>query len=145
KVVLQLKEVPDVLFSRLACAEVTPNLITIRIQPNEGVELLMSAKEPGPSVVVSPVKMHFEYKEAFGKAIPEAYERLLVNAMLGDAALFARDDEVETAWQIVTPILQAWKNDVAKPESYEPGNWGPRSSERLLQGDGSRWWDEAPL
>ncbi len=142
KVVLQLKEVPDVLFSRLACSAVTPNRITIRVQPNEGVELLMSAKEPGPSVVVSPVKMHFDYREAFGKAIPEAYERLLVNAMLGDAALFARDDEVETAWEIVTPILDAWKKEDKHPDSYEPSSWGSEAADALLRADGRRWWDE---
>ena len=139
KVVLELREVPDVLFSRLACAEVTPNRITIRIQPNEGVEILMSAKEPGPSMIVSPVRMHFSYAEAFGKAIPEAYERLLLNAMLGDASLFARDDEVETAWNIVAPLLIDSQNP---PDTYAAGSWGPESADRLLSIDGRRWWND---
>ncbi len=139
KVVLELREVPDVLFSRLSCADVTPNRITIRIQPNEGVEILMSAKEPGPSMAVGPVRMHFSYAEAFGKAIPEAYERLLLNAMLGDASLFARDDEVETAWNIVAPLLQASDRP---PDTYPDGSWGPDSADRLLSVDGRRWWND---
>jgi glucose-6-phosphate 1-dehydrogenase len=139
KIVLELREVPDVLFSRLACADVTPNLITIRIQPNEGVELLMSAKEPGPSMVVGPVRMHFSYSEAFGKTIPDAYERLLLNAMLGDASLFARDDEVETAWNIVAPLLESNR---AKTDSYAAGGWGPESADHLLREDHRRWWND---
>jgi glucose-6-phosphate 1-dehydrogenase len=141
EVVVQLTEVPDVLFARMACSEVTPNRLTIRIQPNEGVEILMSAKEPGPAMNVRPVRMHFDYSEAFGKPIPDAYERLLLNAMLGDASLFARDDEVEAAWTLVTPILEAWKNDPEPPHTYKPGTWGPDAAEKLVAADGRCWWN----
>jgi glucose-6-phosphate 1-dehydrogenase len=141
EVVIQLAEVPDVLFARMACAEVTPNRITIRIQPNEGVEILMSAKEPGPSMNVKPVRMHFQYSEAFGKEIPDAYERLLLNAMLGDAGLFARDDEVEAAWELITPILDAWKADDAPPKTYTAGTWGPVAADALVWGDRRKWWN----
>jgi glucose-6-phosphate 1-dehydrogenase len=141
EVVMQLKDVPDVLFARMACMEATPNRLTIRIQPNEGVELLMSAKEPGAGLNVKPVRMHFTYADTFGKAIPEAYERLLLNAMLGDAALFARDDEVEVAWSLIDPILAAWRNDPEPPQPYRAGTWGPKPAEELLLRDGRRWWN----
>lgn len=141
EVVVQLTEVPDVLFARMACAQVTPNRLTIRVQPNEGVDILMSAKEPGAGMEVKPVRMQFEYKDAFGKAIPDAYERLLLNAMLGDASLFARDDEVETAWQLITPVLEAWMHSSAAPASYRAGTWGPESAEDLLAADGRKWWN----
>ncbi len=141
EVVIQLSEVPDVLFARLTCSEVTPNRITIRVQPNEGVEILMSAKEPGARMDVSPVKMHFDYADAFGKDIPDAYERLLLNAMLGDAALFARNDEVEQAWSLMTPVLEAWKSDPEPPNPYYAGTWGPRANDELLKTLGHRWWN----
>ena len=141
EVVVQLSEVPDVLFARMACTQVTPNRLTIRIQPNEGVEILMSAKEPGPAMDVKPVRMHFDYSEAFGKEIPEAYERLLLNAMRGDASLFARDDEVEAAWTLITPILEEWKKESDRPDPYYAGTWGPDASNNLLAGDGRRWWN----
>jgi glucose-6-phosphate 1-dehydrogenase len=141
EVVVQLTEVPDVLFARMACTQVTPNRLTIRVQPNEGVEILMTAKEPGPTMEVKPVRMHFDYAEAFGKDIPDAYERLLLNAMLGDASLFARDDEVEAAWQLITPMLDAWKADSVQPKPYYAGTWGPEAANALLEEDGRCWWN----
>jgi glucose-6-phosphate 1-dehydrogenase len=141
EIVVQLTEVPDVLFARMACAEVTPNRITIRVQPNEGVDILMNAKEPGAGMEVKPVRMHFDYSRAFGKAIPEAYERLLLNAMLGDASLFARDDEVEAAWKLITPILETWNISDTKPVSYSSGTWGPKEADELLAADGRKWWN----
>jgi glucose-6-phosphate 1-dehydrogenase len=141
EVVIQLKDVPDVLFARMHCSESTPNRITIRIQPNEGVELLISGKEPGAGMNVLPVSMHFDYDEAFGKEIPDAYERLLLNAMLGDAALFARDDEVEAAWTLIDPILKAWSEDPDPPQPYRPYTWGPKTTDELLKADGRRWWN----
>lgn len=139
KVVIQLKDVPDVLFSRLACAEVEPNTLSICIQPNEGVEIRMSAKEPGPAMLVSPVRMHFDYAEAFGKTIPDAYERLLLNALLGDASLFARGDEVEAAWALMTPILEAWGAGDPPLETYPAGSSGPAGADALLGSEGRKW------
>lgn len=141
QIVMQLKDAPDVLFARMACAQVGPNRLTIRVQPNEGAEILMSAKEPGPGMIVSPVRMRFDYSEAFGKQIPDAYERLLLNALQGDPALFARDDEVEEAWELITPLLQTWRSDHVPPEPYPAGAWGPPSADALLQADGRRWWN----
>src|SRR3989449_3673862 len=99
----------------------------------------MSAKEPGPSMIVSPVNMSFDYDEAFGKAIPDAYERLLLNAMMGDASLFARGDEVETAWNFIAPLLNT-QNE--RPDTHSPGTWGPESADRLLAMDGRQWWND---
>ena len=143
EIVIQLREAPDVLFARLECAQVTPNRITIRVQPNEGVEILMAAKEPGQGMEVKPVSMHFDYNDAFGKEIPEAYERLLLNAILGDASLFARDDEVEAAWSIITPILEAWSKTEEPLPKYQSGTWGPDGSDEMIKSDRRRWWNPA--
>lgn len=140
-VVLQLKAVPDVLFARLACAQVVPNRITLHIQPDEGAEIVMSAKEPGPSMVVSPVRMKFLYSDEFGKTIPDAYERLLLNAIVGDAALFARGDEVEQAWELMTPVLHAWERSDDLPQPYRAGSWGPDSANAMLAAEGRTWWN----
>jgi glucose-6-phosphate 1-dehydrogenase len=140
EVVLQLKDVPDVLFARMSCMDMTPNRLTLRIQPDEGVEILMSAKRPGPTVQVEPVSMRFAYSEEFGQSIPDAYERLLLNAMLGDASLFARDDEVETAWELLMPVLEGWKASPEPPHAYPVGTWGPGAADDLLRNDGRVWW-----
>jgi glucose-6-phosphate 1-dehydrogenase len=132
-----------VLFARLACADVTPNRITIRIQPDEGVELLMGAKEPGAGIVVAPVRLRFTYEGEFGKAIPDAYERLLLNALGGDASLFARSDEVTAAWTIVTPALEMWDECAERPATYEAGTWGPAEADALAASRGHRWWNPA--
>jgi glucose-6-phosphate 1-dehydrogenase len=142
QVVIELKAAPDVLFARLACSEVTPNRITIRIQPDEGVELLMGAKEPGAGMRVAPVRLRFTYEHEFGKAIPDAYERLLLNAMAGDASLFARDDEVNAAWALVTPLIELWEAGEGRLAAYPAGSWGPPEADALLQADGRRWWND---
>jgi glucose-6-phosphate 1-dehydrogenase len=141
EVVVELRGVPDVLFARMECQTVLPNRLTIRIQPNEGVDILMSAKEPGPAMMVQPVRMQFDYAEAFGAEIPDAYERLLLNAMAGDASLFARKDEVEAAWRIITPILDAWAASQTGPETYPAGRWGPPGADALLKRDNRTWWN----
>jgi len=141
QVVVELKPVPDVLFSRLACSEVAPNRITIRIQPDEGVEIVMGAKEPGAGIHVAPVRLRFTYEGEFGKAIPDAYERLLLNALAGDASLFARHDEVTAAWTILTPAIENWEDGAEAPRTYPSGSWGPREADALPQDDGRRWWN----
>src|SRR5947199_50103 len=82
-------------------------------------------------------------RRAFGPTIPDAYERLLLNAMRGDASLFARDDEVESAWEVATPILEAWKFQSKPPQRYPAGSWGPADADALLESDGRMWWNEA--
>jgi glucose-6-phosphate 1-dehydrogenase len=142
EVAIQFKRVPHLLFAKTAVEELEPNVLTIRIQPDEGISLSFGTKVPGPEVNVSTVDMEFDYENDFGSGSPEAYERLLLDCMLGDATLFARADEIEEAWEIVDPILQYWSAG-GRPGMYKPGTWGPESADELLRRDGRRWRDPA--
>jgi glucose-6-phosphate 1-dehydrogenase len=115
-----------------------PNLLVLRIQPQEGISLFFEAKVPGLAGALRPVSMDFNPGEAFGVESPEAYQRLLLDAMLGDATLFARRDETEASWAVMSPILQAWEADGA-PEPYPAGSGGPRGADQLLAADRRRW------
>ncbi|HZT41717.1 MAG TPA: glucose-6-phosphate dehydrogenase [Chthonomonadaceae bacterium] len=133
QVQIQFKAIPEVLFARLACANVKPNRLTIRIQPDEGASLEIGSKVPGPRMEVQPVRMDFQYGSAFKAPIRDAYERLLLDAIRGDASLFARNDEVEAAWAIITPILEAWRAIPCPPfPNYAAGTWGPSEAGALL-------------
>lgn len=142
---IQFKQPPLLIFNRLlaggSCGEIQPNLLTIRIQPDEGIALRFGAKVPtSPTMAVCPVNMDFDYEAAFGKSSANGYERLLLDAMLGDQTLFAHRDGVETTWALFTPILQAWA--AKKPEvfpNYFAGSWGPECSDHLLEKDGRVW------
>ncbi len=136
---IQFKAVPEVLFARLACSDVRPNVLTLRIQPNEGASIEIGSKSPGPSIQVRPVKMDFEYGSSFETPIRDSYERLILDTVRGDASLFARNDEVEAAWALMTPILDAWR-DLSCPlfPNYSAGSWGPAAVDRLLQ-NGTTW------
>jgi glucose-6-phosphate 1-dehydrogenase len=140
EVAIQFKSVPHLLFAKTAVEELEPNVLTIRIQPDEGISLSFGTKVPGPEVNVSTVDMEFDYESDFGSGSPEAYERLLLDCMLGDATLFARADEIEEAWEIVDPILTYWSAG-GRPGMYAPGSWGPASADELLRRDGRRWRD----
>jgi len=117
------------------------NVLVFRIQPDEGISLRMMSKLPGVQLLMQPVKMDFRYSTSFGKASPEAYERLLLDAMAGDATLFARRDEVENAWAFIDEIEQAWHAEGAQPPmcEYPAGSWGPKEADQLLQEDGRVW------
>jgi glucose-6-phosphate 1-dehydrogenase len=118
----------------------TNNALLLRIQPDEGISLRFEAKVPGQRVELQPVKMDFLYGTSFGVAPPEAYERLLLDCILGDATLFARADEVEAAWSIVNPLLDAWSSHDPPPLArYAAGSWGPEEADRLAATDGNRW------
>jgi glucose-6-phosphate 1-dehydrogenase len=140
EIAVQFKNAPGVLFNKDSSA-VGPNVLVIRIQPDEGISLRIQAKRPGASVRVEPVKMDFHYGTSFGKASPEAYERLLLDAMSGDATLFARRDEVEGAWKFIDLIEQAWHENQNPPAlcSYPAGSWGPPEADALLERDGRAW------
>ncbi|HXE45580.1 MAG TPA: glucose-6-phosphate dehydrogenase [Conexibacter sp.] len=117
-----------------------PNELVISVQPNEGATLQIAAKMPGTALRMRPVQMDFQYGTSFLRESPEAYERLLHDALLGDATLFTRADEVEAAWQIVDPVLEAWEDpDSGGPEPYEAGTPGPRAADALLAQDGRAW------
>jgi len=145
EVSIQFKQPPLLIFNRLQssgpCQEIQPNLLTIRIQPDEGIALRFGAKVPTSSdMSVCPVNMDFDYEAAFGKSSANGYERLLLEAMLGDQTLFAHRDGVETTWALYTPILEAWA--AKKPEvfpNYFAGKWGPECADRLLERDGHTW------
>ena len=142
---IQFKQPPLLIFNRMAgsgpCQEIQPNLLTIRIQPDEGIALRFGAKVPTtPNMDVCPVNMDFDYAAAFGKSSANGYERLLLDAMLGDQTLFSHRDGVEINWALYTPILEAWA--AKEPEvfpNYFAGTWGPECSDRLLERGGHVW------
>ena len=112
-------------------------MLLLRIQPDEGVSLRFGSKVPGPDLRVRDVRMDFRYGTAFGGESADAYERLLLDSMVGDGTLFARRDEVEEAWRIVDSIVAGWRATTTTPEPYAAGTWGPDSQNRLLEGDRS--------
>ncbi|TAE74229.1 MAG: glucose-6-phosphate dehydrogenase, partial [Verrucomicrobia bacterium] len=138
---VHFKAPPGVLFNALAGGVPGGNVLVIRIQPDEGISLRMVSKIPGTSLRLEPVKMDFHYSTSFGKSSPEAYERLLLDAMAGDATLFARRDEVEEAWRFIDHIERAWHQSENPPPmaGYVAGTWGPKEADELLQADGHVW------
>jgi glucose-6-phosphate 1-dehydrogenase len=136
EVAIHFKQAPHALFEGGKVP--TPNVLLLRIQPDEGVALRFGAKVPGPDVRIRDVRMDFRYGTAFGGETADAYERLLLDAMLGDGTLFARADEVEEAWRIVDSIVAGWKQSRRRPDEYVAGTWGPERADGLL-GDGRAW------
>jgi glucose-6-phosphate 1-dehydrogenase len=140
EIAIQFKDVPFLMFQS-AAKQANPNVLALRIQPNEGISLRFEVKTPGNSLRTRSVDMDFRYETAFGQANTDAYSRLLVDCMLGDQTLFTRGDEVESSWRILTPLLQSWDAPAA-PEAipfYEAGTWGPVEAELLLNRDRRRW------
>ncbi len=137
EIAVAFKPVPHQPFRALD-APPPPNELVISVQPNEGATLQIAAKMPGTALRMRPVQMDFQYGTSFLRESPEAYERLLHDALLGDATLFTRADEVEAAWEIVDPVLRAWAED-GRPEPYEAGTAGPPSADDLLARDGRAW------
>lgn len=138
EIVIEFKKVPHLLFAKTAVEDLEPNVLTIRVQPDEGFSLSFGAKVPGPEVSVRTVDFDFDYENEFGSGSPEAYERLLLDCMQGDATLFTRADEILEAWEIVDPILNYFEEG-GRPRVYEKGSWGPRSAEDIPLHDGRRW------
>ncbi len=137
---IQFRPTPNVLFAAQCGNQLDANGLTLRLQPNEGISLHFNGKVPGMSLGVRPVRMHFSYDAEFGAYTPEAYERLLLEAISGDATLFIRRDEVETAWQIVDSIRSAWDGKpLTNREFYAAGTWGPIAAEDLLAQSGHEW------
>lgn len=137
---LQFREVPGILFGAKYADSIHPDLLVIRIQPDEGISLRFTAKVPGPSMRLQDVRMGFNYGSSFGTPSPEAYERLLLDAATGEQALFARQDEVDLAWQIVQPVLDNWAmRGRDRMFEYQAGTWGPMEAFELLRRDGRRW------
>jgi len=137
---IQFRPTPHVLFAAQCGQKLDSNALTLRLQPNEGISLRFNGKVPGMSFGVRPVRMHFSYDAEFGAYTPEAYERLLLEAMTGDATLFIRRDEVEAAWQIVDAIRNGWEGKrLSNRELYAAGTWGPVAADDLLAQTGHAW------
>jgi glucose-6-phosphate 1-dehydrogenase len=139
EIAIQFKHVPHLMFQSVGELDLSPNVISMRIQPDEGIALKFAAKVPGPSTQLRPVRMDFLYGSSFGEAGPDAYERLLLDAMLGDPTLFARRDEVETAWALMQPILNAWDEYAQPVYPYESGTWGPSRADAMLRRENREW------
>jgi glucose-6-phosphate 1-dehydrogenase len=139
EVALQFQSVPHLAFGADESRELQPNALVLRIQPDEGVALRFGAKVPGQAFNVRDVLMDMSYGSAFMEEAPEAYERLLLDAMAGDPTLFIRSDEVDQAWQIVDPILEAWQSRSVPLAGYAAGTWGPRQADQLIERDGRSW------
>ena len=120
--------------------DIEPNIISLRIQPDDGISLCFGVKVPGPTTNVAAVNMDFNYADAFGKSSANGYERLLLDAMLGDATLFVDRDGVEATWAVFTPILEAWEKQSQEFPDYAAGTWGPEASDALLKKDGRKWY-----
>ncbi len=141
---VQFRPVPHRAFPAGADEAFQPNRLVIRIQPDEGIVLRFQAKRPGPSMLLQPVAMRFDYDEAFDTP-PEAYETLLLDAIRGDATLFMRADQVDAAWHVVDPVLEAWASaPPAEFPNYAAGTWGPAAADRMLARDGRSWIEPLP-
>jgi glucose-6-phosphate 1-dehydrogenase len=142
---IQFKQAPNILFAAKSAIPLDQNSITLRLQPNEGITLRFNGKVPGAAIQLRPVRMQFSYDNEFGAYTPEAYERLLLEAIAGDATLFIRRDEVETAWGIVDSIRSYWADrPLTNREFYLAGTWGPTAADELLSNDGREWRNPSP-
>ena len=140
EIAIQFREVPLLIFQS-AAQQTAPNVLTMRVHPNEGISLRFEAKMPGPDLRTRTVDMDFSYGSSFGVTSSDAYDRLLIDCMLGDQTLFTRSDEVEEAWRVVTPALMDWEssNEQESVPKYEAGTWEPAEAELLINRDGRKW------
>jgi glucose-6-phosphate 1-dehydrogenase len=138
-IAIQFKRAPHPPFEIDSADSLRPNVLLLHIQPGEGISLTMSAKVPGQGMTIRPVHMDFSYGGAFRTGLPEAYERLILDCMLGDATLFTRADEVEEQWELVDAVVAGWRRDRPAFPNYAAGTWGPAASDELLHRDGRSW------
>ena len=137
---IQFRPTPHVLFAAQCGPRLESNSLTLRLQPDEGITLHFNGKTPGLAMDIRPVRMHFSYNTEFGAYTPEAYERLLLEAMAGDPTLFIRRDEVEASWNVVDPIRAGWaQQPLTERDFYAAGTWGPPAAEVLLANTGHAW------
>jgi len=139
EVALQFQRPPHLPIPTNQLTELDADALILRIQPNEGISLRFGAKVPGHSFRVRTASMDFSYEQTFREESPEAYERLLLDALLGDPTLFIRTDEVEQCWRIVDPIIEHWADDQSPIPTYEAASWGPTDADRLIGRSGRKW------
>ena len=139
EILVRFRSPPLTLFQKSSDSLVYPNDLIIRVQPDEGISWRMNGKVPGGKMDIKPVALDFLYRTAFHAEPPEAYERLLYDALIGDQTLFIRGDEAEAAWQVIDPIEQAWQKSPNPPQQYAPNTWGPKAAMDLIENDGRTW------
>ena len=141
EIVIQFKSLPHVMFTQEEAQSITPNVLSICLQPDEGIHLKFQVKVPGQDMTLRSMDLEFHYDDSFkSTALPDAYERLLQDALEGDTSLFIRSDHIEEAWQIVEPLLEWWEGgDPQPPHTYQPGTWGPKETDDLPAQDGRTW------
>jgi len=139
EIAITFKKVPYSMFSSVGLDELPPNVLVLQIQPEEGISLRFQAKRPGSKICMSTLNMNFSYKSVFLIDMPEAYERLLLDCMVGDQTLFTRQDDVEVSWQLLTPVLQAWEQDESAPYKYTAGSESFAAADNLIESDGLKW------
>ncbi len=146
QIVIQFHEPPHLLFQVPASGHVEPNRLIVQIQPGEGIQLHFQSKAPDANMRLRSASLDYRFRPDDAGEIPDAYQRLLLDALNGDASLFARSDEVELAWGIIDPILAAWQSPAAPPlETYPRGSWGPEYSERWMANQGRQWFNVCPV
>ena len=132
--------IPHSMFGPIAAEDLSPNMLVFNVQPDEGISLTIQAKHPGPKLCMSCLSMNFNYNQIFGEEPPEAYERLLLDAVSGDSTLFTRTDTIEELWRICDPVLASWQLPEAPPPAlYAAGEWGPAEADHLIEADGRHW------
>ncbi len=127
------------MFASLGVDDMPANVPILQIQPKEGIILNFQAKRPGAKTCISTLSMNFNYSELFGTEMPEAYQRLLLDCMLGDQTLFTRQDTIETSWKILTPVLESWENSDTSPFEYPAGAESFPAADNLIESDGRNW------
>jgi glucose-6-phosphate 1-dehydrogenase len=143
EIAITFKRVPHSMFRPIGPEDLAPNVLVLHVQPDEGISLTMQAKHPGPKLCMSSLNMDFTYSEVFGEESPDAYERLLLDALLGDQTLFIRADVMEVAWSLIDPIMERWadKSDPSPLHTYPPGSCGPTAADPFMAQDGRQWRD----
>jgi glucose-6-phosphate 1-dehydrogenase len=140
EIAVQFRRAPLALFGRAGAPDIDPNVLAIRVQPDEGILIRFGAKVPGPGLNIRGVNMDFRYGSSFAVDSPDAYETLLLDCMVGDSSLFTRDDELVRAWEILDPIVETWRSGDGGPlQFYAAGSWGPPAADELLTRDGREW------
>jgi glucose-6-phosphate 1-dehydrogenase len=139
EIAISFKKVPFSLFSSVGLDELPANILVFQIQPEEGISLSFQAKKPGSKLCMSTLDMNFSYESLFSVSLPDPYKRLLLDCMVGDQTLFTRQDDVEASWKILTPILQAWEQDVRSPHRYPAGCESFSEADKLIEADGRQW------
>jgi glucose-6-phosphate 1-dehydrogenase len=139
EIAIRFREPPHLMFPLSDGKPLAPNVLTIQVQPDEGLSLSFQIKVPGAGLRMTEARMDFHYAEAFGRSDHDAYETLLLDAMAGDPTLFIRADANEAAWKVVDPIVESWERHQSDPPPYPAGSWGPREADALIEECGASW------